>query len=327
MNIKDGKFLITGGVSLIGSHITEQLLKEGAREIVLFDNYSLGSPDTIKELLEEPRVTLIRGDILRINELYDALEGVDGVFAAAAFLTLPLSQNPMLGVSVNVQGHLNVLEACRFQGVKKTIFSSSVATYGEPEPKPVLEETPFRWAGLQPAGVIYGASKIMGENLGRLYDARYGLKSVSLRYTTVYGERQHYRGINALYIVDTYDKLMAGERPIIPDDGNEVHDYVHVADVARANLVAMESDVSSESFNVGTGKATSLNRLVEIIAEIVGSDLKPEYKNIEGAVRVTTTDTLDVSISKIEKMMGWKPEVDIEEGIARVIEWRRKQTA
>lgn len=327
MKIKDGKFLITGGVSLIGSHITEQLLAEGAREIVLFDNYSLGSPDTIKELLAEPRVTLVRGDILRINELHDALEGVDGVFAAAAFLTLPLSQNPMLGVGVNVQGHLNVCEACRYQGVKKVIFSSSVATYGEPEPELVREELPFRWQGLQPAGVIYGASKIMGENLGRLYDSRYGLKSVSLRYSTVYGERQHYRGINALYIVDTYDKLMAGERPVIPDDGSEVHDYVHVADVARANLMAMESDVSSESFNVASGTATSLNRLAEIIAEIVGSDLKPEYKNIEGAVRVTTTDTLDMSVSKIEEMIGWKPQVGIEEGIKRVIEWRRSQTS
>jgi len=325
MKIEDGKFLITGGVSLIGSHITESLLSRGAREVVLFDNYSLGSPDTIADLLGDPRVRLVRGDITRLNELYDALDGVDGVFAAAAFLTLPLSQNPMLGVGVNVMGQINVCEACRYRGVKKVIFSSSIATYGEPEPELVTEDTPFRWQGLQPGGVIYGSSKIIGENLGRLYESRYGLKSVSLRYATVYGERQHYRGVNALYIIETYDRLIAGQRPIIPDDGSEVHDYVHVADVARANVMAMESDVSGESFNVATGIPTSLNRLVEIVAGIVGSDLKPEYKNLPGQVRVTTTDKLDISIEKIGRVLGWRPQVGIEEGIARVIRWRQSQ--
>ena len=327
MQIKDGTFLITGGVSLIGSHITEQLLAAGAGEIILFDNYSLGSPDTIPDLLSEPRVRLVRGDILRLNELYDALEGVEGVFAAAAFLTLPLSQNPVLGLSVNVQGQLNVCEACRYRGVGKVIFSSSVATYGEPEPVLITEETPYSWNGVQPAGVLYGTSKIIGENLGRLYHDRHGLNSISLRYTSVYGERQHYRAVNALYIIETYDRLLAGERPIIPEDGSEVHDYIHVADVARANLMAMESDVSRESFNVATGKSTSLNRLVEIVTEIVGSDLKPEYRNVEGQVRAASTDVLDVSIEKIVRMLGWQPEVSIEAGIERVIRWRETQGA
>jgi UDP-glucose 4-epimerase len=233
----------------------------------------------------------------------------------------------VLGLSVNVQGQLNVCEACRYQGVEKVIFSSSVATYGEPGPVLITEETPYSWSNIQPAGVLYGASKIIGENLGRLYHDRHGLHSVSLRYTSVYGERQHYRAVNALYIIETYDRLLAGERPIIPDDGSEVHDYVHVADVARANLMAMESDVSRESFNVGTGKSTSLNRLVEIVTGIVGSDLKPEYKNIEGQVRAASSDVLDVSIEKTERMLRWKPEVSIEAGIERVIRWREAQKA
>src|SRR5215831_20552492 len=142
MKIAGGKFVVTGGASLIGSHVAEQLLGQGAREVVLLDNYALGSPDTVKSLLGDPRVKLVRGDILRINELYDAFDGCDGVFAIAGFLTLPLSQNPSLGLAVNVEGQVNVFEACRYRDVKKVVFSSSVAAYGEPGPEEVDESAP-----------------------------------------------------------------------------------------------------------------------------------------------------------------------------------------
>lgn len=325
MQIKGNKFMVTGGISLIGSHVTEQLLEKGATEVILFDNYSLGSTDMIGHILKDDRVKLVRGDITRVGELYNALDGVDGIFAIAGFLTLPFSANPELGITVNALGHVNVLEAARYRGVKKVIFSSSVAAYGDPEPGLIDETRPFRFHTMTPPGVLYGSTKIMGEQLGRLYSDRYGVQSVSLRYATVYGERQHYRGVNALYIIDTYDKLMKGERPQIPGDGSEVHDYIHVADVARANLMSMESDVTAEAFNVATGKATNLNRLFEIIAQIVGSDLTPDYGDKEGAVRVTTSSQLDFSIEKIERMIGWTPQVTIEDGIDRLIKWRQAQ--
>ncbi|GGE51158.1 NAD dependent epimerase/dehydratase [Primorskyibacter flagellatus] len=325
MKIKGGTFMVTGGISLIGSHVTEQLLEQGAKGVILFDNYSLGTTDMIGHILKDDRVRLVRGDITRVGELYNALDGVDGIFAIAGFLTLPFSANPELGITVNALGHVNVLEAARYRGVKKVIFSSSVATYGDPEPGLIDETRPFRFHTMTPPGVLYGSTKIMGEQLGRLYSDRYGVQSVSLRYATVYGERQHYRGVNALYIIDTYDKLMKGERPQIPGDGSEVHDYIHVADVARANLMAMDSDVTAEAFNVATGTATTLNRLFEIIAGIVGSDVTPEYGDKAGAVRVTTSSQLDFSIGKIGRMIGWKPEVSIEDGIARLIDWRRAQ--
>jgi len=325
MKIKGGKFLITGGASMIGAHITEQLLSADAREVILFDNYSLGSPEGISDLVHNPRVKFMRGDILRVNELFDGLEGVDGVFAAAGFLTLPLTQNPNLGVAVNVQGMLNVFEACRYRKVGKVIFSSSIAAYGEPTADIIDESTPWTWSKLQPGAALYAASKIMGENFGKLYHDRYGVNSVSLRYSSVYGERQHLRAVNSVYIIDTYDRLKKGERPIIPDDGREVHDYIHVADVARANLMAMESDVSRESFNVATGTATTLNRLVEIVQKITGTDLKPEYKTPAGKIRAAVSTKLDFSIEKIENMIGWKPQISFEEGIRRMITWREKE--
>jgi UDP-glucose 4-epimerase len=325
MNIEGSTFMITGGVSLIGSHIADQLLDRGAAQVILFDNYSLGTPDLIADTVKNPRVKLVRGDILRLNELYDNLDGVNGVFSVAGFLTLPLSQNPQLGLAVNVQGQVNVLEACRYRGIKRVVFSSSIAAYGEPTDELVTEDTPYYWQGLSPAGVLYGCSKLVGENLLRLYHQRYGLGAVSLRYSTVYGERQHYRGVNALYIMEAYDQILRGEQPTIPDDGKEVHDYIHVSDVARANITAIASEAAGESFNVCTGQATSLNELVRIVLKVAKSDLKPIYKTDRSTLRVTKSDKLNLSRDKIKKALGWEPAVAIEDGVSRLIEWRQHQ--
>ena len=222
---------------------------------------------------------------------------------------------------------MNVFEACRYRQVDKVIFSSSIAVYGEPSADIIDEATPWTWSKLQPGAALYAASKIMGENFGKLYHDRYGVNSISLRYSSVYGERQHLRAVNSVYIVDTYDRLKSGERPIIPDDGLEVHDYIHVADVARANLMAMESDVSRESFNVATGTATTLNRLVEIVQEITGTNLEPEYKTPPGKIRAAVSTKLDFSIEKIERMIGWKPQISFEDGIRRLIKWREMEQA
>jgi len=128
MDIAGRRFLVTGGASLIGSHLTEQLLEAGVAAVILFDNYVLGSPEVAASLAQDRRVTAVRGDITRLPELLDALDQVDGVFALAGFLTLPLSQNPGLGLDVNVLGMYNIVEACRYRGVKKVVFASSVAT-------------------------------------------------------------------------------------------------------------------------------------------------------------------------------------------------------
>jgi len=327
MKIAGKKFLITGGVSLIGSHITELLLEQGAGQVVLFDNYSLSSPDTVGELLDDPRVRLVRGDILRTHELYDACAGVDGLFSVAAFLTLPLAQNPGLGLSVNVQGQANVLEACRYRSVKRVVFSSSTAVYGEPVPGVMDEATPANLAPFQPAAALYSASKLIGEHLCRLYHQRHGIASLSLRYATVYGERQHYRGVNALYIMENYDRIRRGERPVIPDDGREVHDYIHVSDVARANVLAMASEVSGESLNVATGTATTLNDVVATLLKVMGSDLRPEYRTPEGAVRASVGTHLAFSREKIGRVLGWQPQVSLEEGIRRLVQWRERRDA
>ncbi len=325
MRIENGKFVITGGASLIGSHVADQLLAKGAAKVVLLDNFSLGTPAAVAHLEGDGRVDLVRGDILRIGELYDAFEGADGVFAIAGFLTLPLTQNPPLGLAVNVDGMVNVFEACRFAGVKKVVFSSSIAAIGEPGPEPITEDSHSNLAAFQAGTKLYACSKLIGEALCQLYGAKHGVDGVALRYATVYGERQHYRGVNALYIIENYDRIVRGERPRITGDGSEVHDYVHVSDVARANVMAMASDVSGEIFNIGSGISTDLNRLVEILLEITGSDLAPEYVEAGGAVKSTSGSTIDFRVEKAEEMIGWVPQVGIEEGIRRLVEWRKTQ--
>ncbi|MEZ5743425.1 MAG: NAD-dependent epimerase/dehydratase family protein [Sphingomonadaceae bacterium] len=325
MKIANGRFAITGGASLIGSHVADRLLAEGAAEVILLDNFALGTPEAVAHLDGDERVKLVRGDILRVGELYDAIQGCDGVFAIAGFLTLPLTQNPPLGLAVNVDGMVNVFEACRFAGVKKVVFSSSIAAIGEPGPEPITEETHSNLAAFQAGTKLYASSKLIGEALCELYSAKHGVDGVALRYATVYGERQHYRGVNALYIIQNYERIARGERPQITGDGSEVHDYVHVADVARANVMAMASDVSGEVFNIGSGVSTNLIRLVEILRELTGTDLEPEFVEAKGAVKSTSGSTIDFRIEKAKAMLGWEPEVGIEEGIARVIEWRKGQ--
>lgn len=325
--IEGSKFVIAGGLSQIGSEITAHLLRAGAREVLLFDNFALGTADTVSGLLADPRVKLVRGDVLRTNELYDAFEDAAGVFAVAGFLTLPLSLNPSLGLAVNVQGMLNICEASRYRGGVKVIFSSSVAVYGETEEDITSEAAPWAWSRQQPGAALYGGSKIMGENLGRLYHSRYGVPFVSLRYSSVYGERQHRRAVNSAYILDTVDSVRKGERPVIPDDGSEVHDYIHIDDIARANVAAMASDVSGESFNIATGTSTSLNKLVATILREMGSDLKPEHKKIEGKIRATVSSTLKFSNAKAIEKLGWKPAVSLEEGIRRIIAWMEAEAA
>jgi len=319
-----GKYVVVGGASLLGSHIGEQLLAAGARQVVLVDNFSLGTPDSVQFLLEDKRCTLVRGDMLRLNELFDPLADADGVFAVAGFLGMPMAANPWMGLDVNVRGMQNLLEASRYQRVKKVVFSSSVGIYGTVGDATVDEEAPFRWQALSPSVQMYGATKIIGESLGRMYKDKYGIDFVGLRYTSVYGERQHVRAINATRIMEAYASIKAGKRPVLPGNGSQVNDFVYVGDVARANLLAMESSVTCEGMNVATGVQTSLNRMVEIINEVCKTDLKPEYKDDPSKPVVNATTKLSFSREKAKRLIGWEPQVPVEEGIRRLIEWNER---
>jgi UDP-glucose 4-epimerase len=319
--ISAGKHVVVGGASLLGSHIADQLLAGEAREVVLLDNLALGATENIEHLLSDSRCTFIRGDILHLNELFDPFSGADAVFSVAGFLGGPMVANPWMGIDVNIRGLQNVLEACRYQNVKKVVFSSSVGIYGEVGDEPNTDDSPLRWQGLAPGLILYGASKIMGEGLGRFYQQKYGLDFVALRYAAIYGERQHKRAIDATRMVEAYERIRSGEPPIIESDGAQVQDYIYVGDVARANLMAMESTVTGVGMNIASGVDTSLNRIIELITAACGSDLKPEYYDDPTKLRNPKTVKQGFSREAAKRLIGWEPQVPIEEGIRRLVDW------
>lgn len=320
-DIKGKAYLITGGASLIGSHLADALLAAGAAEVRLLDNFAFGMPETIAHLQAEPRVKQIRGDVLRMNELLEAANGADGIFALAGFLTIPMLQNPALGVQVNTLGLLNTLEAARFAGVRRVVFSSSVAAYGNAEAD-VLEETAATVAAtLSPVSAVYGVSKLFGESLCRLYAQKYGLQFNALRFSSVYGERQHARAVNANFIAETYQRVRKSERPIVIGDGKEVHDYIYVTDIAAGCVAAMASDKHGEVMNLATAVDSTLTDVVQAVLKVCGSKLEPEYRPDTRTVRSAGGTHLGFSRKRAEAAIGWVPGVSLEEGIRRYIRW------
>lgn len=326
MQIDGKRFLLTGGASMIGTRTTELLLAQGAREVVLFDNLSFDKPDgTVATLCATGRVTLVQGDVLDPKALALACQGVDGVFALAGFMSAGIAKDPALGLDVNIRGTHHVLQACVARKVARLVFASSSAAYGYGAiGGAIREEEPFHSDRVPAPPALYGASKVIGEQLCHLYRAQHGLPFVALRYSTVYGERQHYRSTNALYIIEAYDRVARGEPPILYGDGSETKDFVYVGDVARANVLAMASDATGEAFNISGGRELTTRYLAETILRIAGSTLVPEYRTVPtSGFRITTDGPFHYDNAKAQRMLGWSPEVSIEDGIARMIAWRR----
>jgi UDP-glucose 4-epimerase len=318
--IQGGKFAVLGGASQTGIHIGEQLLAAGAREVVLLDNLSMGSEEGIAHLLADSRCRLVRADLLRLNELFDPLAGVDGAFAVAGFMASSLATNSWLGIDVNVRGLQNALEACRYQGVRKVVYSSSTGVYGTPTGQVLDENAPMNWVGLPPAMVFYCASKVMGEAQCRAYQERHGIDFVALRYSAVYGDRQHRRALMGGQMVGAWRRLRAGQPAVIEGDPERVQDYIHVADVARANLMAMESAATGEALNICTGADTSQRRVLELVTQACGSDLAP-VRTEHGESPMRSGARQGYSRARAAKVLGWEPQISIEEGTARLVRW------
>ena len=317
--IKDNKFVVVGGASLLGSNVGRQLLDGGAAQVVLIDNMALGTADAVTDLLTDPRCTLLRGDMTKLHELMDPFRGAAGVFSVAGFLGGPMLANPWMGLDVNIRGLQNVLEAARVQGVQKVIFSSSTGVYGKIEDPP--EETaPFNWDTLPPALILYSGSKIVGEGLCRLYLQQHGIGYAALRYGNLYGENQHKRAIDATRVVTAWERIRAGLPPVIDGDGTQVTNFVYIGDVARANLMAMEA-AANGSYNICGDRDLSFNEIMAALLAACGSDLKPEYNVDTAKVANPTVKKIGLSVAKAKRDLGWEPMVDIEEGMRRLVTW------
>jgi UDP-glucose 4-epimerase len=323
--IDGGRFLIVGGASLVGSTSAELFLDRGAAEVVVFDNLSQGSLAALKHLEANPRLKVIPGDVMRLPQLIAAMRHVDGVLHLAALMSLSMDRDPWTGLDVNVRGTQNVIEACRITGAKKLVLASSSAAYGYGPGivGKLVESTPFHSAGAPPAAILYGASKIIGEQLCRDAHRKQGLDYVVVRYATVYGERQHYRAANALYIIETHDRVRRGERPRVLGDGSEVKHLVHVSDVARANAAAFEADATDITVNISGPSTTTTLEIVRLVTELAGKALEPDHVEPDpGVVRLTSGGDWALEHALAERVLGWRPEIDMREGIRRLIAWR-----
>lgn len=327
--VEGGRFLIVGGGSLVGYHTSLELLRRGAREVVIFDNFSFGPNDDARELAETGRVRTVRGDVMRISDLLEATRGVDGVIALAALMTLSIAEDPWAGIDVNIRGVQNLLAACRHNDVAKVVFASSNAVYGYGPGVVgnIPESSPFHSDGAPPAGVIYGATKIIGEQLCRMAYQASGVDYVVVRYSTVYGERQHQRAANALFIMDALDSIDEGKSPVIVGDGQDCKHYVYVGDLARANALALESAVTDVAVNCSGPEPVTTGELVRIISELTGHVGEPVYQDPPpGVVRLSAGGEFAYDHSLAEHLIGWRPEVDLREGIGRLIAWRKSRT-
>jgi UDP-glucose 4-epimerase len=267
----------------------------------------------------------VTADVMRLPQLIAATAGMDGVLHLAALMSLTMDRDPWMGLDVNIRGTQNVIEACCVNGVRKLVFPSSSAVYGYGPGivGDLVETSPFHSTGAPPAAILYGASKIIGEQLCRDAHAKRGLDYVVLRYSTVYGERQHYRAANALYIIETHDRVRRGERPRVIGDGSETKHFVHVSDVARANAAAFAADATDVAVNISGPRPVTTLEIVRLVTELSGKDLAPEHVEPDASkVRLTSGGAWALDHTLAERTIGWRPQVDMREGIRRLIAWR-----
>jgi len=315
--LTDARILVIGGAGFIGSHVVDELTKEDVKEIVIYDNFCRGSIGNLKIALRDPRVRIYEGggDICQTDILESAMEGIDYVIHLAALWLLQCYEYPRAAFDVNIRGTFNVLESCLRHKIKRLIYSSSASVYGNAVEVPMTEEHPYN------NRTFYGATKIAGEQMCRAFYHRYGLEYVGLRYMNVYGPRQDHRGVYTSVIMKVLDRLDQGLPPIVFGDGSQCYDFIHVTDVARANVCALKSDATDQFLNVGAGIRTSVKELVEIMLKMMGSNLEIEYRP-QHAEQTLVTHRVG-STEKARRTIGFEARIPLEKGVRSVIEWRR----
>ena len=315
MDLKGKSFLVIGGGGFIGSHVVDQLLQEGVKEVIIYDNFSRGSRENLENALRDPRVSIfpLGGDVLHRDILDKAVEKVDGVFHLAALWLLHCHEFPASAFEVNIRGTFNVIQSC-IQHKTRLVYSSSASVYGNAVSLPMDEDHPYN------NFTFYGATKIAGEHMLKSLGQQHSLPWVALRYMNVYGCRQDYKGTYTAVMHKILDKLEANESPVVYGDGSQQYDFVDVRDVARANVCAMKSDIASGFYNVGRGVGTSIKELSELILRLKGSDKKIEYLK---AGQTFVTNRIG-GIANAEKDIGYRWTIDLETGMRDMIRWREE---
>ncbi|TDX42924.1 UDP-glucose 4-epimerase [Halanaerobium congolense] len=310
------KSLVTGTAGFIGSTLTEELLQEGHQVIgvdCFIDYYDRSlKENNINSFIDHQNFTLIEENINELD-LKELLKDVDYIFhqAAQAGVRSSWGEDFEIYTHNNVKGTQKLLEAAKESNIKKFVYASSSSVYGDTDQLPMQETN-----RLQPVSP-YGVSKLAGENLAYLYHQNFNVPTVSLRYFTVFGERQ--RPDMAFHIF--IKAILEDKKLTVFGDGKQSRNFTHVDDIVKANILAAESDVEGEIFNIGgDGKRVVLNEAIDLMEELIDKEANREYQQVvKGDVKHTSADT-----SKAKELLGYEPEVEFEEGLAREVEFLKE---
>src|SRR4051812_42707521 len=250
------RIVVVGGAGFIGSHVVDQLLREPVAEIVVLDNFVRGTRGNIEEAARDSRVRVVDGTVADRDLLHSLFDGADFAFHLAALWLYECVHHPRDAIDINVVGTWNVIEAALATGVKKIVYSSSASVYGDALFTPMTEDHPFN------NRTLYGATKIAGEQFFRAIYEQHKLDYVGLRYMNIYGPRMDYKGTYVSVIMKVLDRIDQGLPPLIFGDGSQAYDFIHVQDIARANILALKSPATDAFFNIGMGVKTTINELV-----------------------------------------------------------------
>jgi UDP-glucose 4-epimerase len=301
-------FLVTGGAGFIGSHLVTRLVNQG-EAVRVFDNFSTGSAANLTTVRD--RIALVKGDLRDRDIVRRAVEGVGVVFHQAALSTVQGSiQDPQSTLDVNITGTLNVLEAACDAGCQRVVFASSASVYGDAPGLPKVESMVPR--PLSP----YAISKLAGEHLCSVFTRVHGLETVALRYFNVFGPGQDasspYSGVISRFLL----ALREGSRPTIYGDGEQTRDYVYVDNVVDANLqAAFTAEAAGRVFNIASGQAVTLNRLLATMAELTGGDARANHEpERPGDIRHSLAD-----ISAARETLGYFVKVPLEVGLTETV--------
>lgn len=313
--------LITGGCGLIGSTIADQLIRDAQiGKVIIIDNLTRGTLYNIEWAQKHGNVEVFKKDIRYFDQIRPHFDGVDVVFHQAAIRITACAEHPRECLDVLIDGSFNVVQACVEAKAKRLIAASSASIYGSADHFPTREDHhPYNnrsW---------YGAAKIANEGMYRAYNEMHGLPYVALRYFNVYGPRMDVFGKYTEVLIHWLDCLDNGERPKVFGDGSTSMDFIFSEDIARANLLAARSEVSDEVFNIASGTETTLLQLLKALLKVSGHpDVQPEF-HPERKVNPVPRRLADTS--KAEKLLGFKAQIDLEEGLRRLVTWRQAAIA